>query len=102
MVPSKTSPGAQNMKTRPDALGTVGNDSESAKHENGKRPLQYRRKRVRAQNMKTGPDALGTAENESGHAKKENGTRRAWHSRKRVWKHKTSKTGSNALGTVEN
>jgi hypothetical protein len=48
---------AQNMKTRPDALGTSGNDSGR----------QY---------MKTGPEALGTAEKESGSAKHENETRR--------------------------
>jgi hypothetical protein len=40
------------MKTRPDALGTVENESGRAKHE--------------------GPDALGTAENESESAKHEN------------------------------
>jgi hypothetical protein len=40
------SPGAQNMKTGPDTLGTAENESGE-------------------QNMKTGPKALGTAENES-------------------------------------
>jgi hypothetical protein len=55
MVPSKTSPGAQNMKTGPDVL--IPPEMIS-----------------RAQNMKTGPDALGTAENESDRAKLENGT----------------------------
>jgi hypothetical protein len=33
-VPSKTGPGAQNMKTGPDALGIAENESGSAKHEN--------------------------------------------------------------------
>jgi hypothetical protein len=31
----KMSPGAQNVKTGPDALGTAENESGSAKHENG-------------------------------------------------------------------
>jgi hypothetical protein len=82
---------AQNMKTGPKALGTIENDSGSAKHENGTRRRRYRRKRFRegniykrdptpsvppktsptTQNMKTGPDALGTAENESGLAKRD-------------------------------
>jgi hypothetical protein len=56
---------AQNMKTVPDALGIVDNDSE-------------------AQNMKKGPKALGTAENVSESAKHENGTRRPRYRRKRV------------------
>jgi hypothetical protein len=34
-VPPKMSPGAQNMKTGPDALGTAENESGSVKHENG-------------------------------------------------------------------
>jgi hypothetical protein len=34
-VPPKTSQGAQNMKTEPDALGTAENESGRAKHENG-------------------------------------------------------------------
>jgi hypothetical protein len=34
-VPSKTSAGAQNMKTRPDALSTIENKSGRAKEENG-------------------------------------------------------------------
>jgi hypothetical protein len=49
------SPGAQNMKTGPDALGTDENKFERAKHENGTR-------------------ALAIAENESGSAKHENGS----------------------------
>jgi hypothetical protein len=40
-------PGAQNMKTGPDAPGTAENESGSAKHENGNGR----------------PDALGTSEN---------------------------------------
>jgi hypothetical protein len=73
------------MKMGPDAIGALENESGRAKHENGTRRLQYRRKRFRerktskwdptptvlpktspdAQNMKTGPDALGSTENES-------------------------------------
>jgi hypothetical protein len=34
-VPPKPSPGAQNMKTGVDALGTAENESGSAKHKNG-------------------------------------------------------------------
>jgi hypothetical protein len=94
-VPPKTSPGAQNMKTGPNALGTVENMSSSGKQENGTRRPRYRRKRDEtpsvppkmrpdAQNMKMRPDALGTAENESGHAKHENGTRRPRYRQKRV------------------
>jgi hypothetical protein len=43
-VPPKMSPGARNMKMRPDTLGTAENESESAKHENGNRHPRYRRK----------------------------------------------------------
>jgi hypothetical protein len=102
-------PGAQNMKTEPDAIGTAEKESGSAKHENGTRGPRYRRKRVRArktrkrdttpsvppkmipgaQNMKTEPDAIGTAENESGSAKHENGTRGPRYRRKRVRARKT-------------
>jgi hypothetical protein len=64
------------MKTGPDDLGTTGNESESAKHENGTRRPQYRRKRDQsplilskrstwAQNLKTSPDTLGIAGNDS-------------------------------------
>jgi hypothetical protein len=38
------SPGAQNMKTGPDALGTVENESGSAKHEYGTQGPRYRQK----------------------------------------------------------
>jgi hypothetical protein len=41
-VPPKTSPGAQNMKTRLDALVTAGNESGSAKHQNGTRRTRHR------------------------------------------------------------
>jgi hypothetical protein len=109
------SPGAQNMKTRPDALRTAENVSGSAKHENGTRRPRYR------QNMKTRVDAVGTAENESGSAKYEIGSRRTQNRRKRVWERKTlkldptpselpktrpeaqnMKTGPDALRTAEN
>jgi hypothetical protein len=43
-VPSKTSPGEQNMKTGPDALGTAENESGSAKLDNGTRRPRYHRK----------------------------------------------------------
>jgi hypothetical protein len=91
------------MKTEPDALDTVKNQSESAKYENGTpRPL-YRRKRFRerktlkldltpsvlpktspgAQNMTMGPDSHGSAESEFGSTKYENRTRRPRNRRKR-------------------
>jgi hypothetical protein len=93
--PPKISPGAQNMKTGPDALGASENESGRAKHENGTRRTWHRRKQIRkrkilkrdpthstspkmsrgAQNMKKEPDALGTAEKESRSAKHENGIR---------------------------
>jgi hypothetical protein len=47
LVPPKKSPGAQIIKTGPDALGTAENESGSAKHENGTLRPRYRRKRVR-------------------------------------------------------
>jgi hypothetical protein len=40
----ETSPGAQNMKTIPNAFGTVKNEYESAKHANETRHPQYHRK----------------------------------------------------------
>jgi hypothetical protein len=96
------SPGAQNMKTGPDTLGTTENESGSAKHENKTRRPRYRRKQVRmrksrkqdptpsvqsitspgAQIKKTGPDALGTAKNEFEGTQHENGTRRTRYRRK--------------------
>jgi hypothetical protein len=76
-VPPKMSPGAQNMKKEPDAIGTAENEFGSAKHENGTWRPRYRRKHVRERkNMKKGRDALGTTENESGSSKHLNGTRR--------------------------
>jgi hypothetical protein len=79
------------MKTGPGALGTVENESGSAKCENETRRPRYRPKRVRecklskrdltpsvpsktsrgAQNLKTVPDALDTTQKESGSAKHE-------------------------------
>jgi hypothetical protein len=41
------SPGTQNNKMGPDALGTAENESGKAKHENETRRPRYRRKRVR-------------------------------------------------------
>jgi hypothetical protein len=46
--PLKMTAGMQNMKTEPDALVTAGNDSGSAKHENGTRRSRYRQKLVPA------------------------------------------------------
>jgi hypothetical protein len=46
-VMPNTSPGAQNMKTGPDALGTAENESGSAKHENDTRRPRYRGKLLR-------------------------------------------------------
>jgi hypothetical protein len=43
---AKISSDAQNMKTGPDALVTVENESGRAEHENWTRRLTYRRKRV--------------------------------------------------------
>jgi hypothetical protein len=77
LTPLKMSPGAENMKTGPDALGIAGNESGHAKHANGTRHPRYRGKRVRecktlnqdltpsvlrettlgAQKIKTGPGA---------------------------------------------
>jgi hypothetical protein len=47
-LPPKSSAGAQDMKTRHDALSNVENQSERAKHENRTRRPPYSRKRVRA------------------------------------------------------
>jgi hypothetical protein len=82
------------MKSSPDGLGTVENESGSAKHLNGTRLPRYRQKCARErktwkraptasiplkkslipQNMQMSPDALGTVENESGSTKLENDT----------------------------
>jgi hypothetical protein len=60
------SPGEQNMKTGPDALGIAKNESGRAKLKNGTRRTWNRRKRVKEQkNKKTRPGALRTAKNES-------------------------------------
>jgi hypothetical protein len=47
IVPPKTSMEEKNMKMGPDALGTVKNEIESAKHENWTRRLRFRPRRVR-------------------------------------------------------
>jgi hypothetical protein len=98
------------MKTGPDELGVVENESSNAKHENWTWRPKYRRKWVRecktwkldsaqtllkmslaAQNKKTGHDALSTTENESATAKHENLTqspryRRKWLRERKTWK----------------
>jgi hypothetical protein len=88
-VPPKTSMRAQNMKTKPDALGIAENMSGNGKHDNEIWRHPFRRKRIQArkrwkrdpthtvppkassgaQNKKMEPDAHGTVENESGSAK---------------------------------
>jgi hypothetical protein len=50
-IPPKTSLGAQNVKTGPDALGNAENVSGSAKRENGTRCPRQRRKLVRERKM---------------------------------------------------
>jgi hypothetical protein len=45
-VPPKMSPGAQNMKTRIDALGIAEKEFESTKHEIDTRRPPYRQKRA--------------------------------------------------------
>jgi hypothetical protein len=70
-VPPKTSPGAQNMKTRPNDLGTTENESESAKtRKRDTTPPVPSKMSTRALEMKTENDPLGKAENESGSEKK--------------------------------
>jgi hypothetical protein len=64
-VSPKKGPGADNMKTGFDALGTAENESGRAEHENW-------------------TDTRGTTENESGSAKHENWTRRPQYRRKHV------------------
>jgi hypothetical protein len=49
LVPPKSSPGEQNMKTGRDALDTAEKVSGSAKHENGTRRPPHRQKQVREQ-----------------------------------------------------
>jgi hypothetical protein len=46
-LPSKMSPGAQNMQTGLDVLSTVENESWSGKYENGTERPRYRPKLVR-------------------------------------------------------
>jgi hypothetical protein len=65
-LPPKMSPGAQNIKSGPDAVAIAENESWGAKH-----------------------DALGTVENGSGSAKHDNGTSRRRYRRKRVRERKT-------------
>jgi hypothetical protein len=48
LAPPNTCPGAQNMKTGPDAVRTAEKVAVSAKHENGSGRHWYRRKCVRA------------------------------------------------------
>jgi hypothetical protein len=99
------------MKTGPDALSTVENESGSAKHENGTRRTRHRRKRFRelktrkwdptplappktssgAQNKKKGLVAPGTAEDESVSAKHGNGTQRPRYRQKRFRERNTLK-----------
>jgi hypothetical protein len=84
-VSPKTSPRAQNVKTRPDAVGTAENEYGSAKRENKTRRPRYRRKRVR--DCKTCPRAgygSGKHENEYGSGKHENGMGRPRYRGKRV------------------
>jgi hypothetical protein len=69
-VPLKIRPGAQNMKTGPDAHSTTENE-------------------FGAQNMKIGLDALGTAENMFGSGKHEKESGRTRYRRKRVRERKT-------------
>jgi hypothetical protein len=88
-VPPKTSPGAQNIETRPDALGNVQNDSGRGKRD--PTPSVTPKMSLGAQNMKMGTDALCTTENESGRTKHENSTRRPRYRRKRVKERKILK-----------
>jgi hypothetical protein len=74
--------GTQNMKTGPNALGTLENEYGDTKHEIGTRRPRYRRNESGSEKMKTGAYNHGTAENVSGSAKQGNGTRRPRNSRK--------------------
>jgi hypothetical protein len=70
------------MKMGHDALDNVENNSGSAKHENGTRHPQFRRKRVwerktwKQDEFGSAENEYGTAQNVFGSAKLENGTRR--------------------------
>jgi hypothetical protein len=74
-VPPKTSPGAQNMKTGPNALGTAEHESERAKYENRTRRTRHRRKLVRERKTWKMDPTPSYRWNEFGSAKHENGTR---------------------------
>jgi hypothetical protein len=75
-VPSKTSLGAQNMNTGPEAPENAENDFGRAKQENKTRLPDTAEISPSTQNMKTGPEAPRTAENEFGRGNQENRTRR--------------------------
>jgi hypothetical protein len=120
-VPPKMSPGAQNMKTGIEALGTAEKEFGGAKHEKVTRRSWHHRKWVRehktwkrdttpslppkmspgAQIMKTGPDTLGNGET--------NPERKTWKrdltpsvTPKMSPGAQNMKTGTDALGIVEN
>jgi hypothetical protein len=62
-VPSETSPGAQNMKTGPDALGTIEKLVRARKiRKRDPTPSVQSKSSQGAQNMKTETSALGTIE----------------------------------------
>jgi hypothetical protein len=68
-------PGAQNMKTRPDALDTDENEFGSTKHEKREpTPSVPLKMSLGTQNIKIEPDALGTVKNMSGSGKHKSGT----------------------------
>jgi hypothetical protein len=83
------SPGAENVKTRHDSLGTAENESGRKTLKLDPTPSVPPKTSLGAQNMKTGPDALGTAENVYGHAKHENETRLPRYRRKILRARKT-------------
>jgi hypothetical protein len=82
-------PGAQNMKTGSNALGTTENELGAQKIKTGPTPSVLPKMSSGAQNMETEPDDLGTAKNESERAKYQNGTRHPRYRRKRVRARKT-------------
>jgi hypothetical protein len=72
----KTCQGAENMKTRRDALSTAEKRVRTRNTRKWDPRASVPSKTIlEAQNVKTGLGALGTDENESGGAKHENGTR---------------------------
>jgi hypothetical protein len=90
------SPGAQNMKTGPDALGTVENESGSVKNENGTQRPRYHQKRVLARKIrKRDPPPRYRR-------KRKNETRRPWLLSKTSSGAQNMKIGPDALGTDEN